>query len=72
MLLCEYLFKSFNSRGTCEYLETWASQVDEMAEQGWEVLECVRTSQRSGQWTVLLCRTAENAPRNRVGPNHLQ
>jgi hypothetical protein len=59
MISYEYLFKEFNSWGSDEYLHAWAVQVDEMAEQGWEVFECVRRPQRFGLWTVLLCRSGE-------------
>jgi hypothetical protein len=39
MIACEYIFKEFNSLGSDEYLDRWASQVDQMAEEGWEGVE---------------------------------
>jgi hypothetical protein len=59
MISCEYIFKEFNSRGSDEYLHAWAVQVDQMAEQGWEIFECVRRPEGFGLWTVLLSRPGE-------------
>jgi hypothetical protein len=64
MIVCEYLFKEFNTRGSDEYLDSWASHVDHMADEGWEVLECIRSPRGFGLWTVLLCRPS------RIGPRH--
>jgi hypothetical protein len=69
MISCEYLFKEFNSQGSDEYLQAWAAQVDRMAEQGWEVFECVRRPQRFGLWTVLLCRPGQTLCRREKGPD---
>jgi len=33
MIICEYFFKEFYSRGSDEYLNAWAAEVDRM---GWE------------------------------------
>jgi len=53
-------------RGSGEYLEAWASRVDHMANEGWEVLECVRRPQRFGLWTVLLFRTGQDVSRRKM------
>jgi hypothetical protein len=66
MIACEYIFKEFNSLGSDEYLDRWASQVDQMAEEGWEVFECVRRPGRPGSWTVLLCRPAQKPSRREL------
>jgi hypothetical protein len=66
MIVCEYLFKDFNARGSDEYLDSWASHVDRIAYQGWGVLECTRRPGRFGLWTVLLCRPSRNAPRRKL------
>jgi hypothetical protein len=59
MIVCEYLFMEFYSHGDDDYLCAWATQVDEMGEQGWEVFDCVRKPDTYGLWTVLLCRPGE-------------
>ncbi len=28
MIVCEYLFKEFNTKGSDEYIDSWASHVD--------------------------------------------
>ena len=66
MIVCEYIFKEFNSRGNDEYLDSWTSQVDRMGEEGWEVLECVRRPGSFGLWTVLLCRPGQNGFRRKM------
>lgn len=52
MIVCEYLFKEFNTKGSNEYMDSWASHVDLMAEEGWAVLECNRKPASFGLWTV--------------------
>lgn len=59
MIICEYFFKQFHSRGSNEYLNAWASEVDEMADQGWRVLDCCRESRAPGLWTVVFGRPAD-------------
>jgi hypothetical protein len=66
MIVCEYFFVDFHSRGNDEYLYAWATMVDQMGNQGWEVLECIRRSGRFGLWTVLLFRPSPNGPRNKL------
>jgi hypothetical protein len=56
MIVCEYLFMDFCSRGTDDYLCAWAAKVDKMGNQGWEVLESLRRPATPGLWTVLLWR----------------
>jgi hypothetical protein len=63
MIACEYIFKEFNSLESDEYLDRWASHVDQMAEEGWEILECVRRPGRPGLWTVSLCRSGKKDSR---------
>jgi hypothetical protein len=59
MIVCEYLFKVFNSRGSDDYLLAWTIQVDCMAAEGWTVLECYRDPGQPGFWTTVLWRSAE-------------
>jgi hypothetical protein len=66
MIACEYIFKEFNSLGSDEYLPSWALQVDQLGEEGWEVVECVRRPRNIGLWTVTLCRQNQNAPRRKM------
>jgi hypothetical protein len=66
MIVCEYLFMDFHSRGNDEYLCAWAIDVDQMGHQGWEVLECTRMPRRFGVWTVVLFRPSGNGPRNKL------
>jgi hypothetical protein len=54
MIVFEYFFKEFNARGSGEYLSAWAADVDQMADEGWELVE--RIPRLHGQWTVLFCR----------------
>jgi hypothetical protein len=58
MIVCEYLFKAFYTRGSEEYLDTWAMEVDLLAEEGWKVLDCCRQAQGRGFWTLILARPA--------------
>jgi hypothetical protein len=57
MILCEYLF--IYSHGDDDYLCAWATEADEMGEQGWEVFDCVRKPDTYGLWTALFCRPGE-------------
>jgi hypothetical protein len=66
MILCEYFFVDFYSRGNDEYLYAWATKVDQMGDQGWEVLECIQRPRNFGLWTVLLCRSSRNGPRRKL------
>jgi hypothetical protein len=69
MIVCEYLFKEFNTKGSDEYIDSWASHVDHMADDGWEVLECIRRPESFGLWTVLLCRPSRKGPRRKLRPD---
>ena len=60
MIVCEYLFKEFNTGGSDEYLDSWASHVERMADEGWEILDCIRRPGSFGPWTVLLSRPSGN------------
>jgi hypothetical protein len=54
---------AFDSKGSDEYLEAWASLVDRMANEGWEAFECVRSPQRFGLWTVFVVQAkSESLP----------
>jgi hypothetical protein len=66
MIVCEYLFMDFYSRGNDEDLYAWATKVDQMGYQGWEVLECIRRPRSFGLWTVLLSRPTRNRPRRNL------
>jgi hypothetical protein len=66
MTVCEYLFKELNSHGSDEYRDAWALQVDQMADDGWEVLECVRRHECFGMWTGLLCRPGQTGSRRKM------
>jgi hypothetical protein len=59
MVLCEFFFKEFHSRGSDDYVYVWSSEVDKMAAQGWTVIECCRQSEHPGFWTVVLGRPAQ-------------
>jgi len=52
MIVCEYVFKEFNTKGSNEDMDSWASHVDLMGEEGWAVLECNRKPASLGLWTV--------------------
>jgi hypothetical protein len=67
MIVCEYVFKEFNSRGSDGYIVRWASQVDQLGNEGWEVLECVRRPGKVGLWTVMLFRQSQNDPGRQMG-----
>jgi molybdopterin-binding protein len=58
----EYFYKGFYSRGDDEYLSRWASEVDRMADDGWEVLGSERTPGIPFQWMVCLYRQVERRP----------
>ena len=58
MIVCEYCFKEFYTRGSEDYLNSWVAQVDRMANEGWEVLDSTRREGRPGLWTVVLARPA--------------
>ena len=58
MIVCEYCFKDFHARGSDAYLTAWATKVDQMAVEGWEVVEYVPRS-LLGQWTVLFSKSSE-------------
>ena len=66
MIVCEYFFKEFHSRGSDEYLRAWAAQVDRMAAEGWRVLDCSRKPQQ-GFWTVILGRPNEEFTHYKIG-----
>lgn len=58
MIVCEYCFKEFYTRGSEDYLNTWVAQVDRLAREGWEVLDSTRREGQPGLWTVVLARPA--------------
>jgi hypothetical protein len=58
MIVCEYFFKEFDSRGSDEYLSAWAAEVDRMGCVGWRVIDSTRRRKQPGLWTVLLVRPA--------------
>lgn len=66
MIGCEYIFKEFNSLGSDEYLNSWASEVDRLGNEGWEVIECVRRPGNAGLWTVTLCRQNQERPLDKM------
>lgn len=53
---CEMFLKEFHARGSDEYLNHWAKEVDWMAAEGWTVVECCRQLERPGFWTVVFGR----------------
>jgi molybdopterin-binding protein len=55
-MACEYVFKDFYSRGSDEYINTWAAEVDQLAGEGWKILDSVRSQGKPFQWTVCLYR----------------
>ncbi len=59
MIVCEYFFKEFYSRGSDEYLNAWTAEVDRMGWEGWKVLDSARRPKRFGLWTVVLVRPAQ-------------
>jgi hypothetical protein len=59
MIVCEYWYRDFNSRGSDDYVRTWAAQVDRMAAEGWSVLECYPDRKHPGSWTTVLIRPQE-------------
>lgn len=56
MIVCEYLYTEFNTRGSDEYVEWWAEQLEEVLAQGWQVVDAVRKSHADGMWSVCLAR----------------
>jgi hypothetical protein len=54
---CEVFVKEFYARGNDEYLTHWANEVDWMAAEGWQVVECCRDPESAGFWTVVFGRT---------------
>jgi hypothetical protein len=60
MIVCEVFLKEFYSRGSDDYLNHWATEVDWMAAEGWRVIDCCRQSEHPGFWTVVFGRTREN------------
>jgi hypothetical protein len=58
VIVCEYFFKEFYSRGSDEYLNAWAGEIDRMGCEGWKVVDSTRRSQCPGTWTVVLVRPA--------------
>jgi hypothetical protein len=56
MIVCEYLFTEFNTRGSDEYVARWAEHLDETLAEGWEVVDAVRKSSADGMWSVCLAR----------------
>jgi hypothetical protein len=61
-MVCEVFMKDFDARGNVIYLNAWAAEVDQMATEGWKVIECCRKSEYPGFWTVVLARTWRDDP----------
>ncbi len=56
MIVCEYLYTEFNTRGSDEYVAWWAEQLEDVLAQGWQVEDAVRKSRGDGMWSVCLAR----------------
>jgi molybdopterin-binding protein len=56
----EYFYKGFRSRGSDEYLEQWAAEIDQLVDAGWEVLGSERMPGVPFQWTVCLFRVRQD------------
>ena len=56
MIDCEVSFRNFDAHGSESYLASWAAEVDKMAAQGWQVMECCRPQLPSREWTVVFGR----------------
>ena len=67
MIVCEYFYKEFNARGGDDYLRSWASVIDDMTNEGWEVLDSIRRPGNFGLWTVLLGRSGRNVSSRKSG-----
>jgi len=52
MILCEYRFENFNTRGDDDYLDSFAVRLDELFTQGWALLDAHRDAE--GWWQVEL------------------
>jgi molybdopterin-binding protein len=59
---CEYFFLGFHTRGSDEYINAWAADVDRMAAQGWDVIGSVRDQGKPFHWTVCLYRDTQTGP----------
>lgn len=59
MIVCEYFFKEFYSRGSDEYVNAWVAEVDRLGWEGWKVLDSTRRPKQPGFWTVVLVRPAQ-------------
>jgi hypothetical protein len=57
MIVCDVFFKEFYARGSDDYINAWATEVDWMAAEGWTVIESCRQSEHPGFWTVVFGRT---------------
>ncbi len=64
MIVYEYFFKEFHARGNGDYLTKWAAQVDQLAAEGWKVLDCCRKNEQPGFWTVILGRPEREVTTN--------
>lgn len=67
MIVCEYFYKEFNAMGNDEYIHSWSSVIDDMTDEGWEVLDCIRRPGNCGMWTVLLGRSVRNGSSRKLG-----
>lgn len=72
MIVCEYFFKEFYSRGSDEYLNAWAAEVDRLGSDGWKVLDSTRRPERPGFWTVVLVRPAQEFCDRQLGSDRLE
>ena len=67
MIVCEYFFKEFHSKGSDEYLDAWAEELDRLSDQGWRVLDSVRQPRRPGYWILVLGRPEHEFRREEIG-----
>jgi hypothetical protein len=72
VIVCEYFFKEFYSKGSDEYLNAWAAEVDRLGCQGWKVLDSTRRPRQPGLWTVVLVRPAGEFCARDPKPERLQ
>ena len=67
MIVCEYFFKAFDSRGSDDYFDAWAREVDLLGDQGWKVVDSLRQHGRPGNWTLVLGRPESEFSDKQIG-----
>ena len=72
MIVCEYFFMGFYSRGSQEYLNAWASEIDRMCWDGWEVLDSTRRLEAPGFWPVVLVRPPRKSCHRKTQSDRLE